>query len=131
MGNINKLSQNFLHGSGRGTPSPFLSSHLHSPNKTEKPDNNIQNKSTYLGPLLGVSTRRVVFLSATEASIGFRLLATPRWVLTGSSGISHVCLPQSNAIPQEECWSARLPDDLMKQPLQSPFCPRWPQAPSP
>lgn len=46
VGSVNKLNQNFLDSSEKGTPAPSLSNYLYSPNKVGKTDNNIQNKST-------------------------------------------------------------------------------------
>lgn len=87
VGSVNKLNQNFLDSSEKGTPAPSLSSYLHSPNKVGKTDNNIQNKSTYLWL---PPTRMAILLSATEASIGWEPLLMPRCILTLSSGLFYI-----------------------------------------
>lgn len=95
VGSVNKLNQNFLDSSEKGTPAPSLSSYLHSPNKVGKTDNNSQNKSTYLWL---PPTRMAIFLSATEASIGWEPLLMPRCILTLSSGLFYIWVTYSNMI---------------------------------
>lgn len=97
-GQCHALGQNCLVGSGKATPAPPLSSHLHSPNQRGKPRQHLKSEHI-LWPPLGVSIRMARFLSAIGASIGWRSLALPKCTLTVSSGLPHIFLLQSHKTP--------------------------------
>lgn len=97
-GQCNALGQNCLVGSGKATPAPPLSNHLHSPNQRGKPRQHLKSEHI-LWPPLGISIRMARFLSAIGASIGWRSLALPKCTLTVSSGLPHIFLLQSHKIP--------------------------------